>query len=92
MLSNQQCVVVRLLSKLSCRCPSASRCCRTGDFCRSLVHVLCAASGRPKLFSDGPTMFNALSSVVGYLNAEGYCNSDKCHVGFLCSPCVPLCV
>ena len=25
-------------------------------------------------------MFNALSNVVGYLNAEGYCNADKCHV------------
>ena len=42
--------------------------------------ILFAAAGRPRLFSDGPTMFNALSSVVGYLNAEGYCNNDKCHV------------
>ena len=25
-------------------------------------------------------MFNALSNVMGYLNAEGYCNADKCHV------------
>ncbi len=63
--------------------PSTSRRCREGDVGRSLVDVSCTASGRPKLFSDGPTMFNALSSVVGYLNAEGYCNSDKCHVGFL---------
>ena len=39
-----------------------------------------AASGRPALFADGPTMFNALSNVVGYLNAEGYCNANRCHV------------
>ena len=25
-------------------------------------------------------MFNALSNVVGYLNAEGYCNANRCHV------------
>ncbi|CAL5224001.1 g6619 [Coccomyxa viridis] len=43
-------------------------------------HLYCpAAAGRPRLFADGPTMFNALSNVVGYLNAEGYCNADKCH-------------
>ena len=27
-------------------------------------------------------MFNALSNVVGYLNAEGYCNANRCHVSF----------
>lgn len=47
------------------------------------AHCLPAAAGRPRLFSDGPTMFNALTNSVGYLNAEGYCNGAKCHVSAL---------
>lgn len=39
-----------------------------------------AAAGRPRLFSDGPTMWNALTTMVGYLNSDGYCYNDKCHV------------
>ena len=31
-------------------------------------------------------MFNALSNVVGYLNAEGYCNANRCHVSPPLSP------
>lgn len=39
-----------------------------------------AAAGRPRLFSDGPTMWNALTTMVGYLNSDGYCYNGKCHV------------
>ena len=46
-----------------------------------------AAAGRPRLFSDGPNMFNAITTVVGYLNAEGYCYNGKCHVRTL--PLIP---
>ena len=53
--------------------------------------LLPAAAGRPRLFADGPTMFNALSNVVGYLNAEGYCNADKCHVSTRCNEDCPSC-
>ena len=48
---------------------------------------MCAAAGRPRLFSDGPTMWNSLTTSVGYLNAEGYCYNNKCHVRF--QPCAP---
>ncbi|BDA48323.1 hypothetical protein COCOBI_11-5840 [Coccomyxa sp. Obi] len=43
-------------------------------------HLYCpVAAGRPRLFSDGPTMWNALTTMVGYLNSEGYCYDSKCH-------------
>lgn len=65
-----------------------------------MSQILCsAAAGRPRLFSDGPTMWNALTTMVGYLNSEGYCYNNNCHVRpllmpsphlqlFACNPCV----
>ena len=50
----------------------------------SSCQCLPAAAGRPRLFSDGPNMFNSLTTVVGYLNAEGYCYNGKCHVRTQC--------